>query len=44
MKLLICTILIAKVDLSVLKTIQEYVDNKKIEQLYIETHGDDRVI
>jgi|TARA_Y100000114_G_C11747336_1_gene322346 FkbM family methyltransferase len=27
-------------DLLILKTIQEYVDNKKIEQLYIETHGD----
>ena len=27
-------------DLLILKTIQEYIDNKKIEQLYIETHGD----
>ena len=27
-------------DLLILKTIQEYVDNKKIGQLYIETHGD----
>ena len=27
-------------DLLILKTIQEYVDYKKIEQLYIETHGD----
>ena len=27
-------------DLLILKTIQEYVDNKKIEKLYIETHGD----
>ena len=27
-------------DLSVLKTIQEYLDNKVIRQLYIETHGD----
>ena len=27
-------------DLSILKTIQEYVDNKRIGQLYIETHGD----
>ena len=27
-------------DLLILKTIKEYIDNKKIEQLYIETHGD----
>ena len=27
-------------DLLILNTIQEYVDNKKIGQLYIETHGD----